>query len=91
MESIRPSSDLRTHYADISRQCHESREPIHITVNGHSDTVIMSDSDYRQMRSELELLHMLGEAEEDVEMGRVAPAEESFADLRNKLMARVNK
>ena len=34
MEAIRPSSDLRNHYNEISRQCHEERNPVIITVNG---------------------------------------------------------
>ena len=87
METIRPSSDLRNHYSEISRQCRESKEWVHITVNGRSDTVIISEAEFRQMRSELELLHMLGEAEEDVEKGRVAPVQDTFIDIRNKLQA----
>ena len=38
MEAIRPSSDLRNHYSEISRQCHEERIPVIITVNGRGDT-----------------------------------------------------
>lgn len=90
VEMIRPSSDLRNHYAEISRQCHETRNCVYITVNGRSDTVIIGNAEYEQMRSELELLRMLAEAEEDVEMGRIAPVEESFSDIRAKLLARKN-
>ena len=90
METIRPSSDLRNHYAEISRQCHESRGWVHITVNGRSDTVIMGDREFEQMRSELALLRTLSEAEEDAELGRVAPVEDSFSDLRARLLARKN-
>ena len=38
MEAIRPSSDLRNHYNEISRQCHEDRCATIITVNGRGDT-----------------------------------------------------
>ena len=38
MEAIRPSYDLRNHYSEISRQCHEERSPVIITVNGRGDT-----------------------------------------------------
>lgn len=40
MEVIRPSSDLRNHYSEISKQCHEERTPVIITVNGRGDTAV---------------------------------------------------
>lgn len=33
-ETIRPSSDLRNHYNEISRQCREGKQAVIITVNG---------------------------------------------------------
>ena len=88
METIRPSSDLRTHYSEISRQCHEERNPVIITVNGRGDTAILGLQDYYQMKSELELLRTLAEAEEDVVNGRVAPMENTFNDIRRSLLER---
>ncbi len=46
MELIRPSSDLRNHYSERSRQCHEERTPVIITVNGRGDTVVLGLQDY---------------------------------------------
>ena len=88
METIRPSSDLRNHYNEISKQCKESRSPVIITVNGRGDTVVLGLQDYYQMKSELELLRMLAEAEEDVKHGRVAPIQNSLDDLRTSLQER---
>lgn len=88
MESIRPSSDLRNHYSEISRQCHEERNPVIITVNGHGDTAILGLQDYYQMKSELELLRTLAEAEEDVANGRVASMQDTFEDIRRSLLER---
>ena len=88
MEQIRPSADLRNHYSEIARQCRETREPVHITVNGRNDTVLLGAAEYAQMRAELDLLRMLAAADEDVAAGRVAPAEETFSDIRAKLQAR---
>ncbi len=85
MERIRPSADLRNHYAEISRLCRESRQPVYITVNGHGDTVLMGLAEYEQMRAELELLRTLADAEEDVRAGRVAPVEDTFRELRAAL------
>ena len=88
MEAIRPSSDLRNHYSDISRQCHEEKQPVIITVNGRGDTAILGLQDYYQMKSELELLRNLAEAEDDVTNGRVAPMQDTFDEIRKSLMER---
>ncbi|MCI5874907.1 MAG: type II toxin-antitoxin system Phd/YefM family antitoxin [Clostridiales bacterium] len=85
---IRPSSDLRNHYNEISKECHENRTPVIITVNGRGDTVVMGLQDYYQMKAELELLRTLAEAEEDVANGRVAPMQDTFDDIREMLMKR---
>ncbi len=42
MPIIRPSSDLRNRYSEISEFCHEHSEPVYITKNGHGDLVVMS-------------------------------------------------
>lgn len=85
---IRPSADLRNHYSEISRQCREERTPVIITVNGRGDTAVLGLQDYYQMKSELELLRNLAEAEDDVREGRVAPMQETFDDLRSILLGR---
>lgn len=88
METIRPSSDLRNHYSEISKQCHEERTPVIITVNGRGDTAVLGLQDYYQMKSELELLRVLAEAEEDVANGRVASIQDTFVDIRRSLTER---
>lgn len=90
-ENIRPSSDLRNHYNEISKQCKETRDAVIITVNGRGDTVVLGLQDYYQMKSELELLRILADAEDDVENGRIAPIKDSFDDLRESLMKRKNE
>lgn len=88
MEAIRPSSDLRNHYNEISKQCHEERIPVIITVNGRGDTAVLGLQDYYQMKSELELLRTLSEAEEDISSGRIAPMQDSFDAIRKSLLER---
>lgn len=85
MQNIRPSSELRNKYNEISDLCKETREPVFITVNGHGDTVLLNLEDYNQMVAELELLKMLSESENDVANNRVKPFKESLADIRRKL------
>lgn len=87
-ESIRPSADLRSRYSEISKQCREEREAVIITVNGRGDTVSLGYEQYQQMKARIELLELLGEAEEDVRAGRVAPMQETFDSIRSELLAR---
>lgn len=84
-ETIRPSADIRNHYNEISKQCKENKEAVIITVNGRGDTVTLAYEEYKNMKSRIELLEILAEAENDVKNGRVAPISETFADLRAML------
>ena len=84
-ESIRPSADLRNHYAEISKQCKENKEAVIITVNGRGDTVTLSYEEYKNMKARIELLEILAEAEDEVKRGLVAPVSETFDDLRKML------
>ena len=45
----------------------------------------MKDEEYKRMKSRIELLEILAEAEDDVRNGRVAPISETFDDLRQML------
>lgn len=84
-ECIRPSADLRNHYADISRQCRENDETVIITVNGHGDTVSMGYEKYKEIKARIELLEILAEAENDVNNGKVSPVKDTFNDIRDIL------
>lgn len=86
MNLIRPSADLRKHYDEIFKLCRENRQPVYITVNGRVDTVLMGMADFQQTQAELELLRTLADAEEDVRTGRVAPLEDTFSDIRSRLL-----
>ena len=41
MTNIRPSSDIRNGYPEISRLCKETGKPVYITVNGKGDTAAL--------------------------------------------------
>ena len=84
-ESIRPSADLRNHYNEISKLCRDNREAVIITVNGRGDTVSLGYEEYCRLKSRLELVEMLTEADEDVKSGKTAPIKETFDDLRKIL------
>lgn len=50
MPDIRPLSDLRNKFTEISRSVHETNEPIFLTRNGTGDMVVMSMEAYERMR-----------------------------------------
>ena len=81
-ETIRPSADLRNHYNEISKQCRERKEAVIITVNGRGDTVSISYEEYKNIKSRIELLEILTEAEDDFKNGRLAPVGDTFDELR---------
>lgn len=64
MSNIRPVSDLRNNFADISRQVHESDEPVILTKNGYGDMVVLSMEAFENMAFQSEILGKLQEAEE---------------------------
>ena len=84
-ETILPSAYLRIHYSEISRQCRENKEAVIITVNGRGDTVSLSYEEYKRMKSRIELLEILADAEDDVKNCRLEPIENTFQDLRKML------
>ena len=50
MPQIRPVSDLRNKFTEISRIVHEDKEPVFLTKNGYGDMVVMSLDDYRERK-----------------------------------------
>ena len=88
--TIRPSKDLRTHYAQISAEA--KNNPVAITVNGKEDTVILEHSQFMEqqqliedLKSRLAVYTHLAQAADDVRLGRVQPAHEAFADIISEL------
>lgn len=63
MPQIRPVSDLRNNFADISRIVHEQDEPIFLTKNGYGDMVVMSIETYEKLQFENDIFLKLKEAE----------------------------
>lgn len=63
MLRIRPISDLRNNFADISKIVHEENEPVFLTKNGYGDMVVMSIETYEKQQHENEIFFKLKEAE----------------------------
>lgn len=67
MNMIRPVSDLRNNFADISRTVHETAQPVFLTKNGYGDMVVMSMEAYEKMQFESDVYAKLVEAEREAE------------------------
>ena len=63
MTQIRPVSDLRNRFAEISHAVHESGEPVILTKNGYGDMVVLSYDVYERMRHERFVASQLNAAE----------------------------
>lgn len=85
MPTIRPSSDLRNRYNEISEFCHKYSEPVYITKNGQGDLAVMSIETYERLVGKFELCAMLEKGLNDIEQGRVKPAKEVFERIGSRL------
>lgn len=68
-KKIRPVSDLRNNFAEISNQVHETNEPVYLTKNGFGDMVVLSMEAYENLQFESEVYFKLKEAERVAELG----------------------
>lgn len=85
MPTIRPSTDLRNNYNEISSFCHEHSEPVFITKNGKGDLAVLSIETYEELCGKFELFRLLNEGLEAEKAGRVRPFKEALADIRKEL------
>jgi prevent-host-death family protein len=86
MPHIRPVSDLRNNFADISRVVHETAEPVFLTKNGYGDMVVMSIEAYERYQFESEVYFKLKEAELEAKItDKRYSHKEVFDGLRAKL------
>ena len=68
MKMIRPVSDLRNNFADISKTVHETAKPVFLTKNGYGDMVVMSMEAFENLQFESEVYFRLREAERETEL-----------------------
>lgn len=89
MALIRPCADLRNNYNEISRICHETKEPMYITKNGTNDLVVLSDEAYE------DIIRKSEETEEERIDRLVAEHFDkhyaSFEEFKNDVLKKINE
>lgn len=81
MPTIRPSSDLRNRYTEISEFCHKYDEPVYITKNGQGDLAVMSIETYGKLVGKFELYKLLDEGMNALDSQKVRPFRDALADI----------
>lgn len=71
MNMIRPVSDLRSNFADISKTVHETAQPVFLTKNGYGDMVVLSMEAYENLQFDSEVYFKLQEAEREAELSDI--------------------
>lgn len=90
MQHIRPISDLRNKFAEVSRDVHETHEPVFLTKNGVGDMVVMSMESFAALEFDSSVYTKLREAEREAEATeRRYSSAEVLAALRSELEPQV--
>ncbi|MDD2498470.1 MAG: type II toxin-antitoxin system Phd/YefM family antitoxin [Desulfitobacteriaceae bacterium] len=91
MLQIRPVSDLRNNFADISKIVHETAQPVFLTKNGYGDMVVMSFEAYEKLQFESEIYFKLKEAEIQARLtNQRFSHKDVFNSLRQTLMEKAD-
>ncbi|NLI11504.1 MAG: type II toxin-antitoxin system Phd/YefM family antitoxin [Peptococcaceae bacterium] len=91
MPQIRPVSDLRNKFADISKIVHETSEPVFLTKNGYGDMVVMSFQAYEKLQFESEIYFKLKEAElQAKQTNQRSSHKEVFASIRQAMQKKAD-
>jgi len=85
MPRIQSSTDLRNSYNEISKFCHESREPVFITKNGQGDLAVMSIETFEALNGKLELYRLLDEGRAAAKAGHTRPYKDVFRDIEQEI------
>jgi len=89
---IRPVSDLRNNFAEISKMVHETGEPLFLTKNGYGDMVVMSIEAYEARQFESEIFHKLKKAQIEAKSTDIRYShEEVISGLKLKVAEKTRK
>ena len=85
MPNIRPVSDLRNHFAEITHEVQASKEPVFLTKNGVGSLVVMSMEAYEELMENAAIDASIAEAEAEYNLnGQKIDARSALDSLRRK-------
>jgi len=83
-DQIKPISYLKAHAAEVVRNLSTQVEPLIITQNGEAKAVMQDINSYEQAQETMALLKVLALGNRQIEEGKVIPADDAVANLRNR-------
>ena len=86
-EAVVPISYAKTHTARIVANIVREQKPVIITQNGHARVIIQDLHSYEQIQDSLAMLKILAQGQDDVRAKRIKPLKQSFAGVRQKILA----
>jgi PHD/YefM family antitoxin component YafN of YafNO toxin-antitoxin module len=85
MPTIKSSTELRSHYNDISLFCHQNEEPVFVTMNGEGDLAVMSIEYYERLLARNELYALLSQGAADIHANKRQPYRKAIQSIRKDL------
>ena len=84
LDQIKPISYLKAHAAEILRNLSAQKGPLIITQNGEAKAVMQDIKSYEQTQETIALLKILALGTRQVEEGKIQPASDVVAKLRER-------
>lgn len=88
-QTIRPVSDLRNNFADISKTVHDTKKPVILTKNGFGDMVVLSWEAYENLQLDSEIYAKLLEAERAEELNAPFTHDEVWNEVLKEIHGNV--
>ena len=82
---VKSISYLKAHAPEVIRGVSEGRRPVVITLRGEAKAVLQDIESFEETQETLALLKILALTNKTVEEGRVRPAGEAFARIRDRV------
>ncbi|MBM3568591.1 MAG: type II toxin-antitoxin system Phd/YefM family antitoxin [Alphaproteobacteria bacterium] len=84
-QRVKPISYVKAHAPSVIRDLAEGGEPLVITLRGEAKAVLQDIASYEQTQETMALLKVLALTGRAVEAGKLRPARQAFARIRNRL------
>ncbi|MBN2650988.1 MAG: type II toxin-antitoxin system Phd/YefM family antitoxin [Spirochaetales bacterium] len=81
---IKPISYIKANASEMVEYVAENRNPIVITQNGEAKAVLVDINSYQEMQDAFNLLKIIRLAEQDIDNGKIIPADKVIGELKRK-------